>query len=724
MADFKLLRFTKAAQTRAGKLLRAELRVQGEEYLAANTAVIVAPPAYTRLEMLLLPHALSQTAAGNSEALVWAAPEAVRGHVGRFITSVAMAPEETADAASAVVHALLAGEGPVVVLPPENLTQHAAAYPPPHAAETNGAEINGAAVRGAAFRTACQLALQVETARRRLAALGSEADPASREAAWHEMGYTGSAPSPITVSNTVVLPAEFTYYPLRPRADALLRVARQYAENGQQQDLRGLDAVPAEETWLAKDGHIDIGLAAPVDVADTGDEWPLAEACAARVADCAVLNVEHLLALLLRQQTTRRVDDRLLRNRLYLVAEAAVRRGGYLHESVQTDAMLALCDEACPAFDRFLGDLAALGQIAVQPGRKWEKAGGLVTPPAHRTRLTAGTLTHTLSRRAARLPEVAEAARVADRTPSFFLYRRVRDGLVAADLQQFEQDYARHYNPVLSKAPDVGRPFFLKPLRVRGGILLTHGYMAAPLEVRALADYLYQKGYAVYGVRMAGHGTAPDDLANCDWEAWYAAVNRGYAVLQTLTDRIVVSGFSTGGCLALMAAARKGHRVQACVPICAPLQVRNSSIRLASPLVTVNSLLKRMGNAGTRMRREYVDNAPENPHINYTKNPIAALKQLVDLMHATQALLGKIDVPTLVMQASDDPTVVPTSAEQIFTGIATKEKELTVFARERHGIINGDGCEDLFERFHHWLERLREKEAATATDPETTASAG
>jgi esterase/lipase len=382
--------------------------------------------------------------------------------------------------------------------------------------------------------------------------------------------------------------------------------------------------------------------------------------------------------------------------------------------------MNAVYDEACPALDRFLQNLESLGQLRRENGRL-VKTGGLQACPVLPHRLAPDTLPHTLARQLGAAPAVADAARLAARTPGLFVFRRVRDHFLALDQRQFEEDYALHYDPEYSKRPEVGRPFFLKPMRPRAGVVLVHGYMAAPMEVRALADDLYARGYAVYGVRMAGHGTSPEDLALRSWQDWYAAMNTGWAVMQTVTDRIVVSGFSTGGCVALLAAARKGPRVWAAVPVCAPLQVRQSTIRLVPSILTVNSLLKRMGTSRV-VHREFVDNVPENPHINYTRNPLPGLRQLVEIMHATQEILSEVHTPALIMQGSDDPTVLPSSAQQIFEGIATKDKELTVFGRDRHGIINGEGAEDVFERMGRWLERLRAKEDDASG--EDTAAAG
>ncbi|MBI2433577.1 MAG: alpha/beta fold hydrolase, partial [Candidatus Hydrogenedentes bacterium] len=286
---------------------------------------------------------------------------------------------------------------------------------------------------------------------------------------------------------------------------------------------------------------------------------------------------------------------------------------------------------------------------------------------------------------------------------------RIRDIFLREDQQKFEADYTKFYEAGQSKGPEVGRPFLLKPLRIKAGIVLSHGYLAAPLEVRRLAEYFYERGYAVYGVRLAGHGTSPTDLAQVHWEEWYESLNRGYAVIKSLTDNIILGGFSTGGCLALIAAARKGFKAQAVFSICAPLHVRNYSIRLAPSIVSLNTLLKRLGR--NREDWEYVENLPENRHINYFRNPMTGVRELINCMGAMETALPEVKIPTLILQGSQDPVVNPISAQLIFDRVGSKHKELTIFERDRHGVVNGEGREDVFERIYQWLQRAPSHQA-------------
>jgi esterase/lipase len=314
------------------------------------------------------------------------------------------------------------------------------------------------------------------------------------------------------------------------------------------------------------------------------------------------------------------------------------------------------------------------------------------------------------------LSQVTEAIRGVARAPGFLVSRRVRDVFFEEDQALFEEDYARFYDPALSKGPEVGRPFLLRPLRIRGGVVLSHGYLAAPLEVRATAEYLCRHGYAVYGVRLRGHGTSPEDVAERQWADWYESFNRGYAIIRSLTPNIFLGGFSMGGCVALIAAARKKLHARGAFAICTPLQVRNYSIRLAPSIVTLNALLKRLNQ--NRTGWEYVENYPENRHINYSRNPLTGVKELVALMDAMDDALPDVRIPTLVVQGSKDPTVNPVSGQLIFDRLGTAHKELVVLERERHGIINGAGSEEVHARVLYFLQhtsRLAEEPGVSSS---------
>ena len=73
--------------------------------------------------------------------------------------------------------------------------------------------------------------------------------------------------------------------------------------------------------------------------------------------------------------------------------------------------------------------------------------------------------------------------------------------------------------------------------------------------MRLLGEYLHQQGLTVLGVRLAGHGTTPQDLNETKWQDWYKAVSDGVYRLQAGCDRVSIVGLSMGGLLTIKAAA-------------------------------------------------------------------------------------------------------------------------------------------------------------------------
>jgi hypothetical protein len=77
--------------------------------------------------------------------------------------------------------------------------------------------------------------------------------------------------------------------------------------------------------------------------------------------------------------------------------------------------------------------------------------------------------------------------------------------LLATEAALFLQEYENNYVAGESKPLDIGMPFFLYAPKSDTGVLLIHGLMAAPEEVREWADFLHAKGLTVYAPRLSGH---------------------------------------------------------------------------------------------------------------------------------------------------------------------------------------------------------------------------
>lgn len=280
------------------------------------------------------------------------------------------------------------------------------------------------------------------------------------------------------------------------------------------------------------------------------------------------------------------------------------------------------------------------------------------------------------------------------------LRKRVFEEIHERDLQIFEKDYETFFDVNFSKDKSVGSPFFLaseakSSTKVKKlGVLICHGYKSAPQEVAELAKFINGFGFKVYGVRLKGHGTAPINMKDVRWQDWYDSLQRGYAALKNCCSKVIIVGFSTGGLLGLLSCSRKKN-ISGIIAINSALKLLDIRARFVSGINIWNELLDRLHINKSKM--EFVDDQPENPEINYSRNYLKAVEQLEKLMKECDENLKNVSAPALLIQAKNDPVVNPTSGKIIFDKIKSEKKSLFEPDFHNHCILNGDKKEEIFE---------------------------
>jgi len=258
----------------------------------------------------------------------------------------------------------------------------------------------------------------------------------------------------------------------------------------------------------------------------------------------------------------------------------------------------------------------------------------------------------------------------------------------AWNLKHFSKELHREINGK-ETATKSGAPYLLLPKeRVEKGVLLVHGFLASPAELSDFGHRLHEQGYAVMGVRLAGHGTSPWDLKSRTWREWLNSVRRGYRILSAFADQIVVVGFSAGGALSLILAAEHPEKLLGVASVSTPLAYRNRKLAFVPLVHGINKLADWLPYLEAVM--PFRENDSEHPDINYRNIPVHGLYQLRLMTGELQDHLPRIDVPALIIQGDDDPVVEPGSARTIFDGLATRDKALHRVSSSRHGILNED----------------------------------
>ncbi|MCA1553461.1 MAG: alpha/beta fold hydrolase, partial [Chloroflexi bacterium] len=153
------------------------------------------------------------------------------------------------------------------------------------------------------------------------------------------------------------------------------------------------------------------------------------------------------------------------------------------------------------------------------------------------------------------------------------------------------------------------------------GCLLIHGFTGSPWEMRWLGEQLAADGHSVRGIRLAGHGTCPEDMRSTRWHDWYATVLDGYRELRAQCEQVVVIGLSLGGALALHLAAHE--TVDALVVMATPLHIRDWRLTAFRPFQRFIPYW-RMSDV------ELQDEAARDASIGYDRMPTICLVSMLD----------------------------------------------------------------------------------------------
>ncbi len=229
-------------------------------------------------------------------------------------------------------------------------------------------------------------------------------------------------------------------------------------------------------------------------------------------------------------------------------------------------------------------------------------------------------------------------------------------------------------------------PFFLEPHNDNGiGVLLIHGLLASPAELRGYGEYLVKQGYTVMGVRLKGHGSSPYALQDQTWEDWYLSALRGYKILKAHCNRIFITGFSTGGALALKLAAEHLPEIIGVSVVALPIKFINPAFMLVPLLHGTNKLVDWL--SSFEGVKPFIENPTEHPQVNYRNVPVKGLYELRQLIESMDDFVPLCTVPVLVLQGDNDPVVAFKSAEEIMKKLTCKNKQLKIIPSTRHGIL-------------------------------------
>jgi esterase/lipase/1-acyl-sn-glycerol-3-phosphate acyltransferase len=698
-------------------LSKAQITYHGEDSIPAGSNIFVINH-FTRLETFLMPYVIFRL----TKIPVWslASFELFVGAFGSYLDKVGAVSTKNPDRDLLVVKTLLTGEANWIIFPEGRMVKNKKLI------EKGRFMISAVGGKHPPHTGAATLALRTEFYRQRIRKLRLEG---SEEVQRLAEQFQIEDMEPVVNGDTHIIPVNLTYYPIRARENILSNLAVRLVDDLPE---RLIEELMTEGSMLLSGVDIDIRFGEPIQIFECLQCSPidmdisakrrinfdeaipsrtrlriealhLMERYMAAIYNLTTVNHDHLFASMLRAMRSKTIDDQDLRDRVFLACSRIPQKTQiHLHRSLDNDQVHLLTDDRFHQFQDFLtvaldtGILTRKDKLLVKDSSKFSSAYDF-----HRARIE-----NPVDVIANAVEPIIPLQRIVKRLavqPRFWIRRKVAQHLMAAAVAEFKKDYATFKIEGESKPLSVGMPFLIKGRSKDLGIVLSHGYMAAPLEVRELAEYLGRKGYWVYVPRLKGHGTSPEDLAMRSYLDWRHSVDRGYAIISHICKRVVAGGFSTGAALALDLAERIDS-VAGVFAVAAPMRLRDFSARFAPAVDMWNRLMQRARQPGAK--KEFVENNPENIHINYVRNPVSGVVEIDRLMDDLEPRLTRINVPTLVVQSSGDPVVEPKGSRKIFELIGSSDKEYLLFNYDRHGILLGEGAEKVHNRIFNFIKKL------------------
>lgn len=699
------------------RLFRATVHVHGRENIPDGVILFVVNH-FTRLETLILPYELFKVTGRPLMSL--ADYRLFAGALGDYLVRMGVVSTRDPNRDQTIVRSLLIGDHPWLIFPEGSMIKDkkivergkffiystTGSRRPPH---------TGAAV----------FALRTEFYRQRIHHLRNVSPALLAE---QLRFFNLESPEQVSHKETYLVPVNVSYYPIRSRQNALENLASYLMKDIPE---RFLEELETEGTMLLSGVDMDICFGKPISIRS----WlqhpriqedisaartilpdapipsrPLLRKIASKLTMQAMtsiyrmtaVNYDHLAAYVLKYYPWRKLSTCDLMERLCLaIDEVSQLEGVRFHSAIRKDRGPKLISEYRLMLADFLDIAQRSGAVEIRGDDILKKPFRFTHLPGFQNIRRQNPYLVILNE-VETLHTVTRRLRLVAQRPGFLVRRRRRRQLLLFDQQQFTADYAVHRIEGESKPMHVGAPFLMKRNGAKTGVLLIHGYMAAPEEVRPLGAFLCRHGFTVYACRLRGHGTSPEDLAGRKWEEWLMAVERGYLILANSCRDVVLGGFSCGAGLALLAGGDNLPCVKAVFAINPPARLRRKTAMLAPAVTLWNKLLERI--SGEEGKQYFVPNEPENPDINYRRNPVTGIAELMELMEKVSERVSQFTLPVLVIQGSDDPLVHPEGTQDLYQELGSKDKEFAVYRADRHVIIRGDGSERIFARVLSFIQ--------------------
>lgn len=206
------------------------------------------------------------------------------------------------------------------------------------------------------------------------------------------------------------------------------------------------------------------------------------------------------------------------------------------------------------------------------------------------------------------------------------------------------------------------------------GVLVIHGFTGTTQSMHDLGKQFAGAGFTVFGPRLAGHGTDPEDMERKSYQEWIETVENGLEKLQATCDDVFVAGLSMGGTLTLYL-AEEHPEIKGIMPI-------NAATHMPDLIGNYESLkdteTRFVEGIGSDIKQEGVE------ELAYKQTPVKSMKELMDLSRMVRENLSEITAPAMILSSAEDHVVPPENSREIYESISSDVREFVMLENSYH----------------------------------------
>jgi len=230
------------------------------------------------------------------------------------------------------------------------------------------------------------------------------------------------------------------------------------------------------------------------------------------------------------------------------------------------------------------------------------------------------------------------------------------------------------------------------------GVLIIHGFTGSPLEMQPAVDFLKSTGYTTYQVRLAGHGSTPENLNLTTYEDWYTSARYGYFILKRNCKKVFVMGESMGGLVALSVAGL--NDVDGAILLAPCIKMRSRMTNISPFLSRFIKMLPKF---------EAGDWSKDLKDIYYDKWPVVGIYQLLMYTRYAEANMDKFTFPMIGFQFKNDMVVSGKATKEFFEKAPSEDKTYVEFPDKKmhnHILVSEKNVyrDEMFTKIGDWLE--------------------